>query len=126
MTWRDTFASLSTEDKIAAAILCAWPTTDSLPWRRWAVGWLTGEDQRDRAALPAYIEAPLYSSSCYASQSVVYRVSAVTLSGDSTEFAVDATESEHGIDVDPILDDIAAGDLQRHVDRVEQELACAP
>lgn len=123
MTWRDTFASLSTEDKIAAAILCAWPTTDSIAWRRWAVGWLTGEDRTESSAHEAWmfpVSPYSISPSALAARSAAW---------PQWQYAADAimvAEGRHHIDPSPILDDIAAGDLQRHVDRVEQELACAP
>ena len=100
MTWRDTFASLSTEDKIAAAILCAWPTTDSIPWRRWAVGWLTGEDRGSDRAKWAYLATGHFSPSSYAAQSVLYDI-------DGARLAVELAAVRHHIDPSPILDDIA-------------------
>ena len=120
MTWRDTFASLSTEDKIAAAILCAWPTTDSIPWRRWAVGWLTGEDRDHDVAGRVYNFVPIGRPVSWALTAARYPTTSKPL-----ELTI-ILSIRAGIDPDPILDDIPAGDLQRYIDRAEQELAHAP
>ena len=122
MTWRDTFASLPTEDKIAAAILCAWPTTDSIPWRRWAAGWLTGR----RGNIPVTLMMQAVPCPPYWALLACWSYDPVNpeMVAGLPERSVSLAASD-GIDPSPILDDIAAGDLQKHVDRAEQELAIA-
>lgn len=43
---------LTTEQRVQVAIVCAWPTGSS-GWRRWALGWLRGEDRAAAKAAAA-------------------------------------------------------------------------
>lgn len=126
MTWRDTFSSLSTEDKIAAAILIAWPTVKSPGWRRWALGWLTGEDRSMAGAEVARLFTihgdlePYFLALGYGACSLA------SSDPDSNRAAWFATFSkwteQSGVDPSPVLDEILEGRIRRCIELCEQEM----
>jgi hypothetical protein len=115
------FHALTPVQQTKAAILAAWATCPDRRWRRWAAAWLDGHDQTSSATLDAETRA-LWQGDHNASWACnaalhsaghafdLHRTVEVTR---SAAFQVLSRAEGDGVDLDPILDAVAAGEADR-------------
>lgn len=113
MTWRTTFDALSTDDKVTAAILCAWRVATP-SWRQWAREWLRDENRGHDAAATAY--------HLFAWNPVDTMATFAAFAGDprrqaeSALTALQRAQRIYGIDPGPTVDAVARRDPSCFVD----------
>lgn len=119
MGWREAFNKCNARQKVLVAILCAWETNLSWPWREWARRWVLGENVHlDMTTLARH--SALITSECRAA----WRVTDAVLKGSGnrefyTRVARSVMESEsHGVHIDPIVDAVLMGEERQFLERL--------
>jgi hypothetical protein len=115
---RRLFNSLSPEQQVTVAILAAWPTCDNQEWREWAGEWLD-ESDRSLASVDRVLRShPVNAQSAYSAIAAAHAF-AIAISPAyfrrvtrNAAWAVWAA-TKADIDLDPILDAVAAGEVSR-------------
>jgi hypothetical protein len=118
---RAAFDALTPAQQAEAAILAAWPTCVDRRWRRWAAAWLGDHNRKHTATLNAETRvlwsgdhnASWACAAAYYSAGHEFGLTWAIAETHASAIHVLSRVALGAIDLDPILDAVAAGEARR-------------